>query len=119
METGYKLSGKSYVQPDVSVTHAAQPEGKYFGDAPAIAVEVISPSNTANEMETKVALYFRHGVREVWRVYRKTRRIVVHVGGASHTFLEHDVLTTPLLPGFALRVDEILGPVKLPTEPQR
>src|SRR5437016_12962536 len=52
METGYKLSGKSYVQPDVSVTHAAQPEGKYFGDAPAIAVEVISPSNRADEMET-------------------------------------------------------------------
>src|SRR5690349_16146728 len=30
MEMGYKLSKKSYVQPDVSVTHAGQHEEKYF-----------------------------------------------------------------------------------------
>src|SRR5262245_27584029 len=31
IEMGYKLSSNAYVQPDVSVTHRAQAEGKYFG----------------------------------------------------------------------------------------
>ncbi len=60
-------------------------------------------------MEAKIELYFRHGAREVWRVYEKTRRIVVHVGDSSRTVLENDSVTTPLLPGFALSVREVLG----------
>jgi hypothetical protein len=36
--------------PDVRVTHAAQAHGRYLNDAPAIAVEVISESNTTREM---------------------------------------------------------------------
>src|SRR4051812_33145369 len=39
-EVGYKLLNSGYVQPDVSVTHANQPSGKYFEGAPAIAIEV-------------------------------------------------------------------------------
>jgi Uma2 family endonuclease len=68
-EMGYQLAGHSWVQPDVSVTHAGQGEGKYFAGAPAIAVEVVSPSNSAEDMDTKAELYFQFGAREVWRVY--------------------------------------------------
>src|SRR4051794_21287821 len=45
-EMGYKLSNHSYVQPDVSITHANQVTEDYLGGAPAIALEIISPSNT-------------------------------------------------------------------------
>jgi Uma2 family endonuclease len=78
-EAGYKLPGRAYVQPDVRITHAAQAHAKYLNDAPAIAVEVVSESNTAREMEKKVALYFSYGAREVWRVYRDP----VHIRGSS------------------------------------
>ena len=44
-------SGKSWLQPDVSVTHAGQTEGKYLEGAPAIAIEVISPGNTAKRID--------------------------------------------------------------------
>src|SRR5579859_234837 len=87
-EMGYKLSAESYVQPDVSVTHAGQTEEDYFAGAPAIAIEVVSPSNSADEMETKVKLYFRHGALEVWRVYPKTRNVVIHTGAASRSIGE-------------------------------
>jgi Uma2 family endonuclease len=70
---------------------------------------VVSPSNTAAEMEAKAAIYFRHGAREVWRVYPKTRHVVVHVG--ENARVESDAVTTPLLPGFALDIAEILGPI--------
>jgi Uma2 family endonuclease len=105
-EMGYQLSGHGWLQPDVSVTHAGQPTGKYLVNAPAIAVEVVSPSNTAEAMESKTELYFRYGAREVWRVYPKTRHIVVHAGTTAR--VECDAVTTPLLPGFALKIDEIL-----------
>ena len=113
-EAGYKLPGRAYVQPDVSVTHAAQASAKYYSDAPAIAVEVISESNTACEMEKKVALYFRHGAREVWRVYRDSVHIVVHLPDrTSRTVLEGS-LTTPLPPGFELRPADLEALIKHP-----
>jgi Uma2 family endonuclease len=34
--------------------------------APEICVEVLSPANTAEEMEKKRVLYFERGAREVW-----------------------------------------------------
>ncbi len=100
-EMGYKMPGARYVQPDVSVTHAAQAHVKYLMDAPAIAAEVVSESNTARTMEKKVALYFRFGAREVWRVYRDPLHIVVHLADSSRSIYEGS-LTTPLLPGFEL-----------------
>jgi Uma2 family endonuclease len=108
-EMGYLLAGKGWLQPDVSVTFRDQPRGKYLEGAPAIAIEIVSASNTAEEMETKVKLYFQHGAREVWRFYRKTRHVVVHIGATAHAIGENETLSTPLLPGFALPVKEILG----------
>src|ERR1700678_255783 len=60
-EMGYLLGAETWLQPDVSVTHAGQPEGKYFEGAPAIAIEVISPSNTPKRVRVKTELYFEGG----------------------------------------------------------
>jgi Uma2 family endonuclease len=109
IEMGYKLAGDGYVQPDVSVTHAGQDVGKYLGGAPAIAIEVVSPSNTAQALDIKTELYFQFGAREVWRVYPKTRHIVVHIAGSSQAVTVRDSISTPLLPGFELNVQEVLG----------
>src|SRR4051812_16391370 len=46
-ETGYQLSAHSWLQPDVSLTHAAQKRTKYSQGAPLLAIEVVSESNTA------------------------------------------------------------------------
>ena len=108
-EMGYQLAGDSWVQPDVSVTHARQGEGKYFTGAPAIAIEVVSPSNSAEAMDTKADLYFQFGAREVWRVYPKTRRVVVHVKSKAEVVTQHDSLSTPLIPGFAMPIDAVLA----------
>src|SRR5579859_2342755 len=99
-QMGYKLSPESYVQPDVSVTHAGQAEAKYLAGAPAISIEVMSASNTPERMKKKLRLYFAHGALEVWQVDRKTRRVAIHTRLTSQTIGDHDTLTTPLLPGF-------------------
>jgi Uma2 family endonuclease len=108
IEMGYKLAGDGYVQPDVSVTHARQDEGKYFGGAPAIAIEVVSPSNTAQALDIKTELYFEFGAREVWHVYPKTRHVVVY-SESERAVTVRDFVRTPLLPGFELNVQEVLG----------
>jgi Uma2 family endonuclease len=108
-EMGYRLAGNSWVQPDVSVTHAGQGEGEYFIGAPAIAVEVVSPGNSAEDMDTKAELYFQFGAREVWRVYPKTRHVVVHVRSKAEVVTQHDSLSTPMIPGFAMPIDAILA----------
>ena len=56
-EIGYKLAGARYFQPDASVTHAGQRETRCFEGSPAIAIEVVSPSNTALEyLDRKIRL---------------------------------------------------------------
>jgi Uma2 family endonuclease len=112
-EMGYKLPGQRYVQPDVSITHAAQAYATYLTDSPAIAVEIISESNTAREMDKKVALYFRYGAREVWRLYRDPIHIVIHHADSSRTVWEGSV-TTPLLPGFELPLSALQAAIEKP-----
>jgi len=108
-EMAYKLANDTHVQPDVSVTHTGQSEAEHFGGSPAIAVEIISPSNTARQMELKTTLYFQFGAREVWRIIPEDRYILVYLPGKWHVVAESESHTTPLLPGLALAVEEILG----------
>ena len=109
IESGYQLSGHSWLKPDVSVARPGQPEGKYLVDSPAIAIEVVSPSNSAADMDIKTELYFEFGALEVWLVYPKTRRVIVYEAGGSRVIRAHEAVTTPLLPGFSMPVKEMLG----------
>jgi Uma2 family endonuclease len=109
IEMGYLLPGECWLQPDVSVTYAGQAEGKYFEGAPAIAIEVISPSNTAEQIDAKAELYFQFGAREVWRSFPKTKHVMIQVPGSARVIGEGSVITTPLLPGLALNVKEVFG----------
>jgi Uma2 family endonuclease len=109
-EMGYKLPDGSYVQPDVSISHTGQSEMKYFEGCPAIAIEVVSPSNTAEELDLKTELYLEFGAREVWRFYPRTRHVVVHLPDKVYVVREDETLTTALLPDFVLRVGDILSP---------
>jgi Uma2 family endonuclease len=57
------------VQPDLSVVCDEEKRGKEgCRGAPDLVVEILSPSNTAMEMERKFALYREAGVREYWVV---------------------------------------------------
>jgi Uma2 family endonuclease len=53
----------------VSSAYAEELEGRHpaaLERAPEICIEVLSPSNTADEMAEKSDLYFDAGAREVW-----------------------------------------------------
>lgn len=50
----------------------------FLRGAPDLAVEIISPSNTAGEMHEKVAEYLGSGSEAVWVVYPQRRTVAVH-----------------------------------------
>jgi Uma2 family endonuclease len=79
--------------------------------APDLAVEVVSPSDTAEEVEAKVGEYLSAGSGAVWVVYPRLRRLVAHSpGGIARSYGERDTLeNAELLPGFALVLAEIFS----------
>ncbi len=96
--------------PDVSfISRARLPGRKIPRDpiadlAPDLAVEVISKSNTREEMDRKLADYFAAAVRQVWYVYPDRREIRLYLARDKHTILtERQTLDGgDLLPGFQL-----------------
>lgn len=53
----------------------------FWAIAPDVAVEIISPSETAYSVEAKVAEYLRAGVRLVWLVYPEAEVVVEFAEG--------------------------------------
>ena len=120
VETGYWLhhDPDTVRGPDVSFrlrssSEREVPSTGFVPGAPDIAVEVVSPSNSAAQVERKVAEYLAAGSQRVWVVYPATRtaarRVVVHhPGGTAITYSGGDVITDEeLLPGFSLPLSEI------------
>lgn len=73
--TGFRI-GDGWLEPDASATWPDQnTDGRYFLQAPMIAVEVLSPGE---EIERKITLYFAHGALEVWVIGPKHRSFTVY-----------------------------------------
>lgn len=88
------------------------PEGDAWDVVPPLVVEIISPSNRANEIMEKIDEYFARGVRLVWVIYYRQR--VIHVYKDPKTIQVFDSRDTleggDLLPGFKILVGELLPP---------
>jgi Uma2 family endonuclease len=89
-------------------------KGEGWDVIPDLAIEVISPSNSGNEIVRKLKRYFRAGVRQVWVVYPIDQHIYVYSSPTAVQILQiGDELDGGLvLPGFrvavsALFVDEL------------
>jgi Uma2 family endonuclease len=82
------------------------PGGAFLEQAPDLAVEILSPTNTEREMDRKRREYFAGGSRLVWQVYPPKRRVRVYTSVDAFVELtENDTLEGgSVLPGFSLSV---------------
>jgi len=113
LETGYRLMPETVRIPDVSFVAADQVRtldlDRRIEGAPALAVEVVSPTDLAQELTQKVRQYLAAGSKTVWVVYPKTREVqIFRADGSSFVRRESESLVEPeLLPGFSLSVEAV------------
>jgi Uma2 family endonuclease len=116
---------RPYRRPDVAfVSYERWPRDRKltrvdaWAVVPDLAIEVISPTNTAGAMQRKVREYFEAGVRRVWIVYPDER--LVHIYDSVRRvriFGAGDVLDgEDILPGFHMAVDELFEKIASPDE---
>jgi len=81
----------------------------YVSIAPDLVVEVISPTNKAGAVETKILEYLEAGVKLVWVVFPQSRTIHVRrAEGTLRVVREHEQLDgETLLPGFSCSVRDL------------
>ena len=110
-------------RPDVAYWRGEQyPEGiPPRGDAalpPALAIEVVSPGDEAENLNGKINEYFRAGIELVWTVFPSTRSIYVQQpDGTAHMYRAGETITgEPVLPGFSINVADLFPPIQATSE---
>ena len=100
--------------PDVSFISADKvakfPSRGWLDVAPDLAVEVVSPTDSASTVQLKAHDYVRAGVPLVWVVFPESRTVEVRRAGTStiEVLGEGDTLSGgDVLPGFSAPVSEI------------
>ncbi len=100
------------VQPDICVICDLEKIDKRgcLG-APDIVVEILSPGNIAKELNNKYDVYEESGVKEYWVVSQQDKTFLVYtlVNGKyqASRLMTGGIITTPILPGFELNLDEL------------
>jgi Uma2 family endonuclease len=109
-------------RPDVAfVSYARWPATVIAREAawnalPDLAVEIVSPTNLAEEIDNKITDYFQAQVRQVWVVYPDSGRIYVYQSPTRVTVLERtDTLDGgDVLPDFQLPIAQLYEAVTRP-----
>jgi Uma2 family endonuclease len=116
VEMGYPIPPKNNERkPDFSIVsfeswpHDRElPVGGTMPVIPELAVEVISPSNYHDDIDEKIEEYFGAGVKEVWVVSTRHRRITQYTSvNDVFRYGTSDMLTSDLLPGYELPVQQL------------
>jgi Uma2 family endonuclease len=113
VESGFYLQrGPDTVRgPDVSfyawdrIPDREQRQG-YAPRPPNLVVEVVSPQDTAQDLEIRIQEFLGAGVERIWVLFPASRTLRdVTSDGTSRVLQEDDTLTgEPQLPGFSARV---------------
>lgn len=116
VEAGYVLErGPDTVRgPDISFLSVTRlppdriPE-QFISGGPDLAVEILSPDDRWSEIEEKVAEYLARGVRLVWLVDPRSRRVIVRYPDRLPRVIDTDEILDgeDVVPGFTLALSEL------------
>jgi Uma2 family endonuclease len=107
-------SDDTVVQPDLVVVCDPKKLGEEgCRGAPDLVAEILSPSNTAIEMERKLLLYMEAGVREYWIVDPKNKHVRIYLlkdGEYSHRICHIQDRAKPgVVPGLEIPLSTIFA----------
>jgi Uma2 family endonuclease len=113
-ETGFTLSTDPDIvrAPDVGFISKARLTpltGKYYPIAPDLAVEVVSPGDSAEQIRRKAAQYLEAGTRLAWFFYPHGKLVDIYRPGQPTETVGIDGVLDggDVLPGFKLSVREV------------
>jgi Uma2 family endonuclease len=102
------------VQPDLCVIcDPAKLDDRGCLGAPDLIVEILSPGNSRKEMKDKFKIYEENGVLEYWIVLPEYQTIQVFRLNEAGRYASlppaasGDVITTPIVPNLAVKVEEV------------
>ena len=109
------LSPFDVVEPDIVFVSAARSHiltSANIQGAPDLVVEILSPSNRQYDQIVKFKRYDALGVAEYWIVDPDAETVTIYRRTSTGFALApmSDILTTPLIPGFALPTRDIFKP---------
>lgn len=116
--TGFKMRNANVLSPDVSFLATERlkglirlPEG-FFGGAPDLAVEVLSPTESQRHLERKLKDYFANSTRLAWVINPRKQSVAVHRGIVADKLLSvRETLDgEEVVPGFAMAVSDLFQP---------
>jgi len=82
-----------------------------FVGAPDLAVEIVSPNDSAMDLQQKVETWLAHGTLAVLLMYPDSRSIVLWRDGAAIRLSGDEVLDLdPALPGFRCAIRDLFPP---------
>lgn len=87
------------------------PEEGYWAGVPDLALEVVSPTDRAEEIHNKVQEYLEAGVVLVWVLWPRRKMVTVHAPGIDGRELRAEEVLDGgrVLPGFTIRVAELFA----------
>jgi len=104
------------VQPDICVIcDRSKIDDRGCLGSPDIIVEIISPGNNKTELKNKYEVYEESGVQEYWIVSPQDKTFLKYtlnqdgVYVASKLMPSEGEVTTPVLPGFVLNLEEVFA----------
>jgi Uma2 family endonuclease len=115
-ETGFKIATNpdTVRAPDIAFVRRERiPESgipkKFWPGAPDLAVEVVSPGDTFDEVGEKVEEWLKAGVSAVWVVNPKLRNVTVYRSLTEVVTLSEkdEIEGQEVVPGFRCKVSEI------------
>ena len=86
-----------------------RPPRGFFQGSPDLAVEILSPSNTVEEIHTKIVEYFENDTRLVWVIHPDEKYVLVyHEPEPERLLRPQDTLEgDAIVPGFSMPVAEL------------
>ena len=78
---------------------------------PVLAVEILSPNNTVEEIDEKLDQYLQAGVALVWVINTRRRTVTIYRPGQEPEFVNarQELSGEPELPGFRVRVADLFA----------
>jgi Uma2 family endonuclease len=111
------LSDEDVYQPDIIFVSSARKAiiaNDGIRGVPDLCVEVLSPSTRDLDLKTKRRAYARYELPELWIVDPDANTLLLFrlqedPDNAVAVLTARDTLTTPMLPGFAMKLDKVFA----------